>query len=219
MIRFSIRHVKRAAKLLLIVILLVIAQMQCRADFVFAFNTSGTNQDFLVGAGAIVNVPIYLVKTDGENRLSSIGLFSSGASVSYSFGSGAPQSATVNSATLAAHWNDPVSNLIDYQTNRVVLEGLVDDYAFPALATSNAVLLGTVQFQAGEFGNVTNLQLSLNSVTPLANTLVNLAEVTPISFRLGTITAVPEPSSLYLIALASLLRVYGRRSRVKRVAA
>lgn len=214
MIRFSVRHVKRAAKLLLIVILLVSAQKQCRADFVFAFNTSGTNQDFLVGAGAIVNVPVYLVQTDGENRLSSIGLFSSGASVSYSYGSGAPQSATVNSATLAAHWNDPVSNLIDYQTNRVVMEGLVDDYAFPALATSNAVLLGTVHFQAGELGNVTNLQLSLAGVTPLANSLVNLVEVTPITFRIGTIAAVPEPNSLCLIAAVGTLGLF-RRSRRK----
>lgn len=209
----------RLVKILLVATLLIGVQQQSRADFVFAFNTSGTNQDFLVGAGSIVNVPVYLVQTDGENRLASIGLFSAGASVTYSYGSGAPISATVSSATLATHWNDPVSNLIDYQTNRVVLEGLVDDYAFPALATSNAVLLGTVQFQAGELGNVTNLQLSLAGVTPLANSLVNLVEVTPITFRLGTITAVPEPNSLCLIALASLLGVFSRRSRVQKVTA
>ena len=205
-------------KILLVAMLLIGIQQQSRADFVFAFNTSGTNQDFLVGAGSIVNVPVYLVQTDGENRLSNIGLFSAGASVDYVYGSGAPVSATVNSATLATHWNDPLLNLVDYQPGRVVLEGVVDDIALPALTVTNAVLLGTIQFQAGELGNVTSLQLSLSGVTPFANNLVDAAEVTPITFRLGTITAVPEPTSLCLIVVAASWGLFSRRLRTKQPA-
>ena len=212
-------------KILLVAMLLIGIQQQSRADFVFAFNTSGTNQDFLVGAGSIVNVPVYLVQTDGENRLSSIGLFSAGASVTYSYGSGAPTSASFNSATLAAHWNDLPYNLVAHQSNRVVLEGIIQGAAtpeelLPVYASSNSILLGTIEFQAGELGNVTNLQLSLAGVTPAWNNLAALnSAVTPITFRLGTIAAVPEPNSLCLIALASLMGVFSRRSCVKRVTA
>ncbi len=214
MIRYSMRSVQRVAKILLVVMLLVGLQQQCRAGFVYSFNTSGTDQDFLVGAGAMVQVPVYLVQTDGETRLSSIGLFSAGASVDYVYSSGAPISATVNSANLATHWNDPFLSLVSNQPGRVILEGGVDDIALPALSVANAILLGTIQFQAGELGNVTNLQLSLNGVTPFANNLVNAAEVTPITFRMGTISAVPEPTSLCLIAVASVLVILRRRLRV-----
>ena len=216
--RISVKTMQRAAKLLLVVMLLVGVQQQSQAGFVFSFNTSGTDQDFLVSGGAIVNIPVYLVQTDGENRLSSIGLYSAGVSVDYAYDSGAPVSATVNSATLATHWNDPLLNLVDYQPGRVVLEGVVDDIALPALTVTNAVLLGTIQFQAGELGNVTSLQLSLSGVTPFANNLVDAAEVTPITFRLGTISAVPEPTSLCLIVVAASWGLFRRRLRTKQPA-
>jgi hypothetical protein len=126
--------------------------------------------------------------------------------VAVDYDSGAIGNSFASEATFAGHWTG-LTNWKDIRADQVILEGLVENANYPVYDTSNAILLGTIQFQAGTLGNVTNLDLSLNNVTPFANLLAEYdewgfpIEVSPISFRSGTISAVPEPSSLVLIAL------------------
>ncbi len=184
----------------------------CQAGFFFAFNTSGTNQDFFAAPGSLVAVPVYLVQTDGEDRLSSIGLYSAGVSVTLSHGSGPLGDAIGDSAILGTHWDPIPFSKLEVLPNRVVIEGIVPDFV-PAPVGSNAVHLGTIQFQAGVLGNVTNLAMSFDRVTPFANTLMDTTEVTPITLRSGSITAVPEPTSFCMLSASILVAGLLRRQR------
>jgi hypothetical protein len=195
---------------LLSLFLSLASQQTSEAGYVFSFNTFGTDQAFTVVEGSSIDVPIYLVQTDGENRLSTIGLYSSGASVTIGYDSGAIGNSFASQPTLAGHWTDLLSNRAEILVDQVVLEGLIDDPAFPVFATSNSILLGTIEFQSGVSGNLTSLELSLDNVTPMANLFVDANEVGPISFRKGTISAVPEPSSFLLVAAPIAMGMYYR---------
>ncbi len=189
---------------------------------VYAFNTTGTNQSFTVNAGGTVDIPIYLIQTGTEDRLNTIGMFSMGATMSYAQQSGpagiAAPTQTPPFGSLAAHWDLNTSAIVvDFVGQTVLMEGLVSNPANPAKATNNAILLGTMTFDAGAVGNVTSLSLSLANNTAFANLFVDFNEPFPendLIFRtasIQTIVAVPEPSSLLLVGTLGVILGFSRR--------
>lgn len=196
---------------MLMLLLLLSHQRSLQAELVFAFNSSGVDETTprQVVEGGTIDIPIYLVQTNLENRLSSIGLFSSGVTLTYLQNSGPGGLAKPMTGTLAPHWTGE-GNFTnhDLEAATFVMEGLINDPSSPVLATNNAILLGNVTFSAGTLGNLTSLSLSLNSNTPFSNLFVDIDETFPdndLVFRsasLATVTAVPEPSSLVVGVLA-----------------
>lgn len=184
---------------------------------VVAFNPLGVNQDFQIQVGDTIDIPVYLVQSAPTTTLTDVGMVSSGITVSYSTATTGPS--IPQSASLAAHWDDSgplgLNRVeVDVISQTIVLEGAVVDLFSPV--KSLAIQLGTLTFQSGDEGNVTNLSLSLtNANTPLINLLgdiPSLSELVPDEFRSGTITTVPipEPSSMALVALGAFLAVRSR---------
>ena len=182
-------------------------------DFVLSLTPDGSVGAFDVEEGQTTEIFLYLVQTNGnDSRLSTIGLYSAGGTISYESG-GEPIR-----AQLASHWvnSNPILNFVDIdQVNRsIVLEGVND--LTGVFASQPFVVIGSVTFNSGTVGSMLKLSTSLSGNTVLINLLndpnpssdPNLD--TPTQFAGGTlttITAVPEPSSLVLgsIAVVSLL--------------
>ncbi len=197
-------------------LILVMCSSRSHAELVYAFNTTGTNQSFTVNSGGTVDIPIYLIQMGTENRLNTVGMFAMGATMNYAQQSGPAGIATVSGALLATHWDLNTSAIV-VAGQTVVMEGLVSNPAFPALATNNAILLGTMTFDAGAVGNVTSLSLSLANNSAFANLFVDINETFPVNdliFRtasIQTIVAVPEPSSLLLVGTLGVILGFSRR--------
>lgn len=198
----------------------VMCSSKSHAELVYAFNTTGTNQSFTVNAGGTVDIPIYLIQTGTEDRLNTIGMFAMGVTMSYAQQSGPAGIATPGSGSFPSPpWDLNTSAIVvDLVGQTVVMEGLVSNPAFPALATNNAILLGTMTFDAGTVGNVTSLSLSLAGNSAFANLFVDINETFPdevdLIFRtasIQTIVAVPEPSSLLLVGTLGVMLGFSRR--------
>jgi len=185
-----------------------------QADFVMSLTQDGSVGAFTVQSGGASSIPIFLLQTNGENRLRTQGLFSSGATLAYSAGGGNSGNASIRSVALAPHWTNTSLNYTGFDNSVgnqfAVLEGLITRPAQPPVTpgiNTQSVLLGSVTFSAGSVGNVTNLNLSLDQNVSKINLLFNNStgdEVTPITFvggSLQTISAVPEPSSMVLAAI------------------
>jgi hypothetical protein len=194
------------------------------AGFILAFTSTGEVGNFEVEHGSTIAIPVYLVQTGGEQRLSTVGLFSAGATVEYQTNSGPVGSAIPISIELNPLWTDSVANLkrIELDNNRVILEGVVLglDPVSPPI-NSNAVQIGEVYFAAGAVNNLTSLNVSLDGNLEGINLLIAPATTgTPIlpTFVGGsifTITAVPEPTSLLLVGTATGL-IFCTRLRTRR---
>lgn len=191
-----------------------------KADLILSFTASGDAGVFDVEVGSSVSIPVYIVQTQGETRLSTLGLFSAGATINYSYSSGAEALSTPESVSLASHWTDTLANFtkIDLETKQVTLEGLVQGVtAVKPVAGGNSILIGEISVTAGALGNVTQLTTSLDNNLPGINLLLTppAGVVIAPSFsnaRVNTIAAVPEPSSgLLLVWSASLFALRRRR--------
>lgn len=203
-------------------LMLVMFSSKSHAELIFAFNTAGTNEltPRTVNAGGTIDIPIYLIQTGAEDRLNTIGMFSMGVTMGYTQQSGPAGVATPSNGSLAAHWTDIGSNFIQVNLlgQTVVMEGLVNNPLSPVTATSNAILLGTMTFDAGTVDNVTSLSLSLAGNSLLINQFVDPLETFPdevdLIFRtasIQTIVAVPEPSSLLLVGTLGVMLGFRRR--------
>jgi hypothetical protein len=181
------------------------------AGFVLALTETGSPGSFQVEAGSTIIVPVYIVQTDGENRLATLGLFSAGVTANFDQLSGPSGLAIPQTATLASHWTDTIGNFtkIDLNARQITLEGLVTGTSsVKTSGNSNAIRIGEISFAAGNVDNVTSLRLSLVDNLPNINLLLTPPRGTPIdtSFvggTINTITAVPEPSTLILVGLAA----------------
>ena len=191
-----------------------------------SFTPDGTFGAFTVVVGDTIDAPIYLTQNSGEVGLNSNGLFSSGVTLNYT-----AINALITQAVLEPHWTDADLNSAAFDNapgfRSAILEGFVSGPpVVPVKPVSgiNFVRLGQVRFTSGLDGDVTNLSLSLtNANTSFINLLHdNIAgiEVTPITFINGSITAVPEPTSLVgglilgAVGLISLRRNRWRKSKV-----
>ena len=192
-----------------------------------SFTPDGTFGAFTVVVGNTIDVPIYLTQNGSELRLNSNGLFSSGVTLNYT----ATSNAMITQAVLEFHWTDTDLNFASFNnttgSGSAILEGLVinppTDVVKPASGI-NFVRLGQVRFTSGLVGDVTNLSLSLTSEnTDFVNLLddgFGGIEVSPITFINGSITAVPEPTSLVgglilsAVGLFSTRRNRWRKSKV-----
>ena len=199
-----------------------------KANVIISFTPDGSLATFQVTVGDMIGVPIYL---SGDSRLSTQGLFSAGATVVYSYESGAGDSTTGNAsiagAELAPHWSGSnyveISNapLDQYAFIEGVLNVPVTSPVIPAVDTS-FVLLGTVLFQSGVEGNVTQLSLSNDLNSAFVNLLYNTelgdpldGQISFIGGKVLTITATPEPTSLIagVVVCGFGLRAFKRRKK------
>lgn len=198
------------------------------ANVIISFTPDGSLGTFQVTVGDMIGVPIYLT---GDSRLSTQGLYSAGATVNYGYESGVGDISTGNAsivqAELAAHWTGPVFVEIDNDPGQqyAVLEGVVDgpeiSPVMPAASTSY-ILLGTVLFQSGLEGNITQLSLSNIRNLDFVNLLYNTelgdpldGQITYVGGNVLTITATPEPTSLLagVVACGFGLRAWRRRTK------
>lgn len=181
-----------------------------KAGFVLALTSTGEFGNFQVSSGSSVVIPVYLVQTAGEDRLSTVGLFSSGATVEYETASGPGPHAAPISATIDSVWTDTIANFagIDSANKQVILEGFVFGTS-PVKASlgSNSIRIGEIQFAAGGESNVTVLNISFAGNLPGINLLIDpFPAGTPLSptfvgGTISTVSAVPEPTSLTLAGL------------------
>lgn len=213
-------------------VLIFASQNRCRADVIISFNETGATTAFTVLQGESISVPVFMTADVGEVRLSTQGLYSAGTTVRYFYGSGTGDAdsgnASISSVALDPKWTDLGSNYTEIDNSQgnqyAILEGVVDGPPIvPVVPTigTNYIKIGTVTFQSGVDGNVTELSLSTDLNVAFINLLYNPTTGDPldghINFAgatLATITAVPEPSSLICLGLAfsSFLGVRFRRN-------
>lgn len=216
----------RISWLLMLVFAASLAMVQnCQANVIISFSNTGSFETFNVQVGGSVDIPIYL---SGDSRLATQGLFSAGSTVNYAYDSGAGDvnlgNATIASVLLDPQWNSSV-NFTDVNNSAgnqyAILEGLVDGPPVipvtPAPGT-DYIRLGSVTFQSGVTGNVTALSLSTNLNLQFINLLYNNTggdpldgQITFVGAKLSTITAVPEPSSMLMVAISAALIPLCRR--------
>ena len=197
------------------------------ALFKMALTQDGSIGNFSVLEGSSIEIPIYLIQSEGENRLATQGLFSAGSSLGYSYGGGSPGNASILSVGLNPIWTNVALNYTAFDNSVgnqfAVLEGLItlpgQTPVTPIIGT-DYVLIGSVVFASGVGGNVTDLNLSLDQNSLSINLLFDQSEgtaVEPISFSGGELrtinAAIPEPSSLFIATALGLGALVTRMNR------
>jgi len=197
------------------------------ALFKMALTQDGSVGKFSVLEGSAIEIPIYLIQSDGENRLTTQGLFSAGSTLTYLYGGGSAGNASIQSVGLDPIWTNAALNFTTFD-NSVgnqfgVLEGLItlpgQTPVTPSVGT-DYVLIGSVVFASGVDGNVTDLNLSLDQNSLFINLLFDQSvgiAVEPISFSGGELrtinAAIPEPSSLFIVTALGLGALVTRMNR------
>lgn len=201
-----------------------------KANVIISFTPDGSLGTFQVTVGDMIGVPIYL---SGDSRLSTQGLYSAGATVQYGYESGVGDSTTGNAsivgAELAPHWTNTGLNYVEISNapadQFAIIEGVVNGPEIspttPAANTSY-ILLGTVLFQSGLEGNVTQLSLSNDRNLAFINLLYDTnigvpldGQISYVGGKILTVTATPEPTSLIagVVAAGFGLRALKRRKK------
>lgn len=210
LVRFQLKWILLAAGVIL-------SSLSCRADMYISFTNDATATSFVVFEGSTIEIPLFLVASSGDNRLASLGVYSSGATVEFGYGSGAGSlnsgNATIEAVALESHWDSSLNYLeIDNLQKYAILEGLVSGPSVtPVFPTSgsNFVKIGRVTLHSGVVGNVTQLSLSdsrnFENINLLYDSNLGVSlqgQITFVNATLATIQAVPEPSSLLTVGLA-----------------
>ena len=198
---------------------------RAHAGFLLSMSLDGGPSAFTVMSGQqSADIPVYLLQTGGENRLNTIGLFAAGATLTFDIGAGNVQYQS-NSGRLAPHWDDLVASKVNFDavSASLQLQGLTNTFVRAAVG-SNAVQIGTFRVIGGTVGTTTNVGISLQGLVsdPILLNDANLTKILPnatnpadrLSFGSGTITSVPEPTSLWMtgVVFAALQGIwYARR--------
>lgn len=188
--------------------LLFLVDMQSvRGGFVLSMSQDGSNPTFQVRTGEqSINIPVYLIQTQGENRLSSTGLFAGGATITFQTGGG--KATYVNgSGQYSSHWVDTVASSATFLSPDLRIQGLVTTTPVRAAAGTNFIQIGSFRVTGGDPGSITTLSLSLQGLVGDPILLDDLTAILPnapspsnrVIFGTTTISAVPEPSSILLI--------------------
>lgn len=222
MLSYSL-HDFAAIRRSVILVVVTLLSLQCQrsiAGFVLATTTDGSEGVFqVVAAEQSVDIPIYLVQTNGEDRLNQVGLFAAGATVQIESG---PGKATFGSAQVSSHWEDTFTSNTRFHlaSNSVRLQGLMENNAL--FATGNAIQIGSFRVIGGDAGTTTALTISLQGLVADANLLFDFTSIeqnatdpsnqlTFAGASIQTITVVPEPSSIGLCLVGLGLLQLGRR--------
>ncbi len=116
----------RLSLMLAIITLLSLLCQRSMAGLVLATTTDGSEGVFhVVAAEQSVDIPVFLVQTNGEVRLNNVGLFAAGATVQIESG---PGKATFASARISSHWEDTFTSNAGFHvaSNSVRLQGLME---------------------------------------------------------------------------------------------
>ena len=210
----------RLSAMLLVMTLLSLPCQRSMAGFVLSTTIDGSVGTFQVVTGEqSIDIPVYLVQTNLEDRLNIVGLFAAGASVQIQPGGG---NATYlpGSAQVSAHW--AAAPIAEFQTNSVLLQGLMEDT--PLFATNNAIQIGSFRVVGGDAGTTTALTISLQGLVSdpiLLDDFTAIMEgaddpnrITFANATIQNITAVPEPSSIALCLVALGLFLPCRRKKL-----
>jgi hypothetical protein len=175
--------------------------------------------DYTVFAGATVDVRVFLVETLGAGDTSILateGLFSAGTRVVFSEAApAAPAAMVLDVADILGNpaFDFPLGPLRSLSPG--VSAGLVENVSLSnptgVMATGGPTtfetFLGTFRFTAGDVGNELTL-LRATDFSPGAETITNLTGTAldaRISDARATITVIPEPATVVLLALAVLV--------------
>jgi hypothetical protein len=180
-----------------------------QADYVFQLtDAEGVEQNhFVIGSiGRMIDVNVYLRQSDPDALLTEEGLYSAGVRLTY----GSPGIAEVLSVDNTAPnlaFDDPIALLKEVGSNYIALDMAVSDIfspVFPQSSTPDRIWLGTFTFTGLSLGSV---QITAMDNPDMDNTLTGLSTV--LDSRIGsaqaTISTVPEPSGLILLAGVALL--------------
>lgn len=188
------------------------------ADFMLGLSADGSNPNFTVVAGEqSADIPVFLIQINGETRLSSVGLFSAGATISIQSGAGLSLYQP-SSASIQPHWTDALNSTATFNSGSVLFQGVVTTNSVKAPVGSNAVQIGSFRVIGGDASTFTPLSISLSGL-PVSDPIIlddaNFTAILPtaaagdrLSFGSGTIqsiTAVPEPSTVLMLGAASLV--------------
>lgn len=212
-----IQLVRLQSKLILLAAGIILSSQSCRADMFISFTIDATATSFTVFEGSTIEIPLFLVASGDDSRLTTLGVYSSGATVEFGYGSGAGSissgNASIEAVTLESHWDSSLNYLeFDNLQKYAILEGLVSGPSVtPIFPTSgdNFVKIGSITFHSGMVGNVTQLSLSdslnFENINLLYDSNLGVSlqgQITFVNATLATIQAVPEPSSLLTVGLA-----------------
>ena len=186
-----------------------------RAEMMISFDPNGppaggSPQEFFVGVGEQVLVPLFVFTPDNDLVTTDVGLISAGVRVSYVVSGTNASVNNISDIVLASQWdwaefnatyNDPANGIVE-------MLGTVG-VSTPAVK-GTAILIGTIAFTGNAAGDVTDLRTGdISIVYPLGEDAIvdnNFNGWDAEVFANGTmarITTVPEPSSI-LLALSGL---------------
>lgn len=199
-----------------------------KADMILGFSLDGQTQQFSVNTAQAINVPIYLIQSAGESRLTEFGIVSFGLSGRFQSSTVTVEGFTFTSAF--TDFREFTSTAGSFQVFGNVPFNAVGPNPGLVPAKGAPLLLGTLSLRttgAGEtlfhVGDYDPSQPSFSdfsfagaaSVDSLDHVLFNSDSQKTYSFTVNQITAVPEPNSILggvaLVAMALMQRFRVRR--------
>ncbi|MFN7292960.1 MAG: hypothetical protein ACK5YR_25280 [Pirellula sp.] len=195
-------------------LVLMTIQSWAKADFVLEFGQGGTIglTSFEATVGKSVSVDLYITQKLGETRLTTKGIVSMALKFSIDGTGGATHGDIL--LDIPTHFNIIEENALS-GADRVLIANANNTSGKGLRAeTSNSIFLGTATIQANEIG-IYGFNLSLpnppgNFSFLLEDPLNPETAIPKDGNAIFTVTAVPEPSSVFSIVLCAALSVFAR---------